>query len=54
MFHRLIALITKELQTLLSDRQSRALLIMPVILQIALFPWAATLEVKNSTLVSPR
>ncbi len=38
------------MQALLRDSQSRRLLIMPVILQLFLFPFAATLEVKNTTL----
>lgn len=50
MWNRLLALVVKELQALLRDRQSRVLLIMPVILQLALFPNAATLSVKNATL----
>lgn len=50
MLHRLLTLIVKELQALLRDPQSRRVLIMPVIIQVALFPFAGTLEVKNSTL----
>ncbi len=50
MLHRLLALVLKEMQVLLRDPQSRKLLIVPVILQLALFPHAATLEVRNSTL----
>jgi len=50
LLHRIIALIVKELQTLLRDRQGRFLLIGPVVLQLAVFPFAATLEVKNNTL----
>lgn len=50
MLRRLITLIRKELQIVLGDNQSRLLLIMPVILQVALFPLAATLEIKNATL----
>ncbi|MFI4919138.1 MAG: ABC transporter permease [Legionellales bacterium] len=50
MFRRILALIWKELQAQLRDSESRRLLILPVILQVALFPFAATLEVKNSTL----
>lgn len=50
MMSRIATLIVKELQALLRDRQSRALLIVPVLLQLALFPFAATLEVKNNTL----
>jgi ABC-2 type transport system permease protein len=50
MNHRLLTLILKELQGLWSDRQSRLLLIMPVLIQVLVFPFACTLEVKNSTL----
>lgn len=50
MKHRLFTLVRKEMQALLRDSQSRRLLIMPVILQLLLFPFAATLEVKNATL----
>jgi ABC-2 type transport system permease protein len=50
MFNRLVTLITKELQLAFRDPQSRRLLVMPVVLQLALFPFAATLEVKNATL----
>jgi drug efflux transport system permease protein len=48
--HRIATLIIKELQALLRDRQGRMLLIMPVLLQLAIFPFAATLEVRNNTL----
>lgn len=47
---RILALIRKELQILLADPQSRQLVIIPVIVQALLFPLAATLEVKNTTL----
>jgi ABC-2 type transport system permease protein len=50
MFSRILALIIKELEMLLQDRQSRAILIVPVLLQLAVFPFSATLEVKNNTL----
>ena len=40
----------KEWQSLLRSPQSRRLLIMPVLLQVAIFPFATTLEVRNSTL----
>ena len=50
MWYALLTLIRKELQALFSNPQSRRLLIMPVILQLVLFPFAATLEVKNSIL----
>ncbi len=47
---RLAALIKKELLAIMGDTQSLRLLIMPVILQLLLFPFAATLEVKNNTI----
>lgn len=47
---RLRALVLKELRALLGDKQSLRLLIMPVIMQLLVFPFAATLEVKNNTL----
>ncbi len=50
MLHRLFCLIRKELQALLNNKQGRLMLIMPVILQTAIFPFAATLEVRNSSL----
>lgn len=49
-FLRIHALVLKELQSILGNPSSRALLIMPVILQTLLFPFAATLEVKNASL----
>ena len=48
--HRIHTLILKEMQTLLRDRQGRMLLVIPVLLQLAIFPFASTLEVKNNTL----
>src|SRR5258706_15674179 len=50
MLPRITTLVIKELQALLRDRQSRMLLIVPVLLQLAIFPFASTLEVKNNTL----
>jgi len=50
MFSRIFTLVIKELETLMQDRQSRLTLIMPLFMQLALFPFAATLEVKNNTL----
>lgn len=47
---RLAALVKKELQAVMGDKQSLRMLIMPVILQLLLFPFAATLEVKNNTI----
>jgi ABC-2 type transport system permease protein len=49
-FSRIHSLVLKEFQSLLSTKSGRLLLIMPVILQTALFPFAATLEVKNASL----
>ena len=51
MLQRLIRLIVKELLAILGSRQGRGMLIMPVILQTLLFPFAATMEVKNATLL---
>ncbi len=50
MFHRLWTLIRKELQSLLRDPQTRVILVVPVLLQVVLFPFAATLEVTNATI----
>lgn len=50
MFSRLLQLILKELQSILGNKQGRIMLIMPVILQTAVFPFAATLEVKHATI----
>ncbi len=38
MFHRLLTLIMKELQSLLQEPQTRIILILPVIFQMILFP----------------
>ena len=48
--HRIHALIRKELQSLFNDRSGRVLLFMPVVMQTLLFPFAATLEVKNASI----
>ncbi|MFI4962649.1 MAG: ABC transporter permease, partial [Legionellales bacterium] len=50
MLWRILALIWKELQAQFYDPGSRRLLVIPVIVQVALFPFAGTLEVRNSTL----
>ncbi|WJV55363.1 ABC transporter permease [Prodigiosinella aquatilis] len=50
MFYRLWTLIRKELQSLLREPQTRTILIMPVIIQVVLFPFAATLDVTNATI----
>lgn len=43
MFHRLLTLIMKELQSLLQEPQTRIILILPVIFQMILFPFAPPL-----------
>lgn len=50
MLDRLATLVVKELLLALREPQTRALLIMPVVLQLLLFPFAASLEVKNAHL----
>lgn len=50
MLKRLLALIRKELQIVLGNPKSRGMLILPVVLQVILFPFAATMEVRNATL----
>ncbi|WP_234186713.1 ABC transporter permease [Shinella sp. NM-101] len=50
MWNRIVALITKELQQLLSTRRNVVMLLMPLILQLAIFPFATTLEVRNASI----
>ncbi|BDQ33089.1 ABC transporter permease [Pseudodesulfovibrio portus] len=50
MWNRIIALIIKELQQLLASRRNVMMLMMPLILQLAVFPFATTLEVHGATL----
>lgn len=50
MFYRLWTLIRKELQSLLREPQTRSLLLLPVIIQVTIFPFAATLDVTNATI----
>ncbi len=50
MLSRILTLIRKELELLIRDPQGRQILIVPVLLQLAIFPFAASLEVKNSRL----
>ncbi|ACT07354.1 ABC-2 type transporter [Dickeya chrysanthemi Ech1591] len=50
MLHRVWTLIRKELQSLLREPQTRAILVLPVLLQVLLFPLAATLDVTDATL----
>lgn len=47
---RLLTLIWKELLMLLRDKQSRVIVIMPVLIQVAIFPFAATLEITNASI----
>ncbi|MBB3809943.1 ABC transporter permease [Pseudochelatococcus contaminans] len=50
MWNRIVALVTKELQQLFSTRRNIMMLMTPLILQLAIFPFATTLEVRNATL----
>jgi len=50
MLKRLLRLIIKEFQVTLGDKRARTMLMVPVVLQTLIFPFAATLEVKNTTL----
>lgn len=47
MFRRIIALIIKEALAILRDKRSRTVLIIPPILQLLIFSFAATLDVKH-------
>ena len=44
---RMLTIVRKELLVLIGNRQSRVMLIMPPLMQIVLFAWAATMEVRN-------
>ena len=44
---RMLTIVRKELLVLLSNRTSRFLIVVPPLLQIVVFGWAATLEVRN-------
>jgi len=48
---RVVALIVKEFLALLRDPKSRLVLIIPPIIQLLIFGFAVTLEVKNATLL---
>lgn len=50
-FSYIKALIVKELQIIWSDPRNRIMIIMPPIIQLALFSFTATLEVKNISMV---
>ncbi|MDR2696382.1 MAG: ABC transporter permease [Deltaproteobacteria bacterium] len=43
----MLAIVRKELLVLIGNRQSRMMLVMPPLMQIVLFAWAATMEVRN-------
>lgn len=47
MFNQLLALIRKEFLAIWSDKRSRIVIIIPPLLQLVLFAFAVTLEVKN-------
>ena len=47
MARRIWALLVKEIFAVWNDKKSRMLLIVPPILQLFIFAWAATLDVKN-------
>lgn len=49
MLNRLWTLVMKELQLLLREPQTRAILIVPVVIQVLLFPYAATLNVTHAS-----
>lgn len=46
-WRRLLTIVLKELLVLFSNRVSRIMLIVPPLMQIVMFGWAATLEVRN-------
>ena len=50
MWNRIRTLIIKELRILLRDKKTRVIIIVPPILQLFLFTYACTLEVKNISL----
>ena len=47
MYHRIVALIYKELLAVWRDKKSRIVLILPPLTQLLIFAFAATLDVKN-------
>lgn len=47
MWHRILALIIKEFFTVWRDKRSRFVLVVPPVIQLFLFSFAATLDVKN-------
>ena len=49
-FKRILALIIKELQIILADKNNRIMIILPPVLQLLLFAYTSTLEIKNISL----
>ncbi len=47
MLNRILALIIKEFQAVLKDKKTRMTLVVPPIIQLLIFAWAATLDVQN-------
>ena len=47
MLHRIYTLIQKEILAVWSDKKSRTVLIVPPLLQLFIFAFAATLDVRN-------
>src|SRR5438105_1003802 len=47
MLHRIMSLIVKEVLAALRDKKARFVLIVPPIMQLLIFAFAATLDVKN-------
>lgn len=50
-FRRILAIARKELLVLMGSRQSRFMVLIPPIIQIFIFAWAATMEVRNVDVV---
>lgn len=50
MLSRIITLVIKELLAILRDKQSRMIVIVPVLVQTFIFPFAATLELNNASI----
>ena len=51
MLYRLLALIKKEILAIKNDKKSLMVVIIPPLVQVIIFSFAATLEVKNIDLV---
>lgn len=50
MFNRILTLIIKEWILLFRDSKTRVILMLPVVVQVVVFPFAATLDVTNATI----